>query len=286
MNKLTVNGLNKSYGNYKALNNFSAEFNNGIYGILGRNGAGKTTLFRIIVGLLLADSGSCEMYIDDCKINSKAMQNHIGYLPQEFGMYKYYTVQEVMEELCIIRGIHKRDRKKEVNRLLEVVNLLEARKKKIGTLSGGMRRRVGLAQAMIGSPELLIVDEPTAGVDPEERIRIRQLLNDYAINHIVIISTHIVEDIAHICENVVILERGDTKFNGKIKDLVETARKNLGEKIFLSIEDFQKYAKNNDVISFYREGQAIRAILEKENNADSIKIGLEDAYMWEIKREG
>ena len=183
----------------------------------------------------------------------------------------------------MIRGIKKKEIKNEIKKLLRLVNLVDARKKKIGALSGGMKRRLGLAQAMIGSPALLIVDEPTAGVDPEERVKIRQLLSDYAMNHIVLMSTHIVEDIAHICEKVIIQEKGRTRFKGDIKDLINEATEHLGEKYFPSLKEFQEYAKENDVISFYRAGQNVRAIIKSESGKLKSEIGLEDAYMWSIK---
>lgn len=282
---LEIKNIKKTYGKELALKNFNAAFTNGIYGVLGRNGAGKTTLFRVVVGMLKANEGICQLSIDEKIVPSREFSKHIGYLPQEFGMYSYYTIQEVMEELCIIRGIPKKLRKKEIDDLLEKVNLNGDRKKKVGALSGGMKRRLGLAQAMIGSPEILIVDEPTAGVDSEERIRIRQLLGDYAIDHIVIISTHIVEDIAHICENVIILEHGNVKFNGKIQDLICDAKEHLGEKYFDSLSDFQDYAKKENIISFYREGQGVRAVINDNTEKKANVIGLEDAYMWAIKGE-
>lgn len=282
---LEINNIKKLYGKEVALNNFSATFSEGIYGVLGRNGAGKTTLFRVIVGMLKANEGNFEVSIDEKAVPSKEFSKHIGYLPQDFGIYSYYSIQEVMEELCIIRGIPKNIRRKEIDDLLEKVNLKGEKKKKVGALSGGMKRRLGLAQAMIGSPEILIVDEPTAGVDPEERIRIRQLLGDYAVSHIVIISTHIVEDIAHICENVIILESGNVKFNGRIQDLISEAKEHLGETYFDSLSDFQEYAKKENIISFYREGQGVRAVINNSDKKNANVIGLEDAYMWVIKGE-
>ena len=283
MHKLEIIDLTKNYGEVLALNKINATFTDGIYGILGRNGAGKTTLFRTLVGLLKPSNGMVKYYVDEKKVSDREFEKHIGYLPQEFGMYKYYTIQEVMNELCIVRGIPKKNRKDEIDRLLKLVNLSDDRKKKVGALSGGMKRRLGLAQSMIGDPDVLIVDEPTAGVDPEERIRIRQLLSDYAINHIVLISTHIVEDIAHICDSVIILEHGNKKYDGKINNLIEEAKGSLNQVIFKSLSEFQEFAKDNEIISFYREDQKVRAVVTNDNYDSATAIGLEDAYMWAIK---
>lgn len=207
-NCIEIKELNKFYGKKKqALSNVNLTIGQGMFGLLGRNGAGKTTLMKTLATLLQKQSGS----ISVCGIpieNAKAIRKIIGYLPQDFSIYPTMNVIEVMDYLGILSGIGSRERKKRIELLLKKVNLIEQKNKKVKALSGGMKRRLGIAQALLNDPKVLIVDEPTAGLDPEERIRFRNLLCDVAEERIVILSTHIVGDIEATCENLAILNEG------------------------------------------------------------------------------
>lgn len=281
--EIIIRNLNKTYGKVKVANNISCKFNKGIYGILGRNGAGKTTLFRIISGLIKQTSGEILFMENGNQIKKKDIDGLIGYLPQDFGMYPDFTVLEIMEEISILRNISKLNRKKNINLLLEKVNLLDCKNKKYKELSGGMKRRLGLAQAMLGSPKILIVDEPTAGVDPKERIYIRKLLSEYAKENIVILSTHLIEDIEHICEELLIIEKGKLIYKGTIDNLLLEASNNLGIKEFHTLDEFQEYSVDNSVFTFRRECKKIIATVSKsKSDIKAFNVNLEDAYMWKI----
>lgn len=191
-----------------ALDNISLNIGNGVFGLLGRNGAGKTTLLRILTTIIKPTKGEVNIL------------GNVGYMPQEFGFYKEFTVKEIMEYICILRNIDYKRNKVSIEILLKNLNLKAQENKKYKNLSGGMKRRLGLAQAMIEEPEILIVDEPTAGVDPQERIRIRNLLLDYGKTHTVIFSTHIIEDIEHICTNLAILDYGKLLFCGSLDSAI------------------------------------------------------------------
>lgn len=194
-NSIEIKELNKFYGKKKqALSNVNLTIEQGMFALLGRNGAGKTTLMKTLATLLQKQSGS----ISVCGIpieNTRAIRKIVGYLPQDFSMYPTMCVMEVMDYLGILSGIGTKERKERIELLLEKVNLTEHKNKKVKALSGGMKRRLGIAQALLNDPKVLIVDEPTAGLDPEERIRFRNLLCDVAEERIVILSTHIVGDI-------------------------------------------------------------------------------------------
>ena len=218
-------GLTKRYSNnLTALNHVSLQIDTGIFGLLGCNGSGKTTLMRILTTLLEPTNGAVTVLgVNIRKDNHREIRQMIGYLPQEFGFAKDFTVLEILQYICLLRGIEKPKQKPLIDHALENVNLTDQYKKKYQQLSGGMKRRVGLAQAMLNSPSVLIVDEPTVGVDPEERINIRKLLSSYGETHTVLFSTHIVEDIEYTCSKLAILDRGNLLFAGDLSSLLHQA---------------------------------------------------------------
>ena len=239
---IETGNLTKRYNSkVTALDDVSLSIGTGIYGLLGRNGSGKTTLMRLITTLIEPSEGSISVLgMDVNPKNREEIKRSIGYLPQEFGFYKDFTVSEIMEYICIMRGIDKKD----IAGILEKVNLYSDRKKKYKELSGGMKRRVGLAQAMLGNPPILIVDEPTAGVDPQERIKIRKLLNEYAEKNTVLLSTHIIEDIEYMCDELAILDYGKLLFSGTVKELigsVEGKRSDVAVHCMSSLEEAYVY---------------------------------------------
>ncbi|ALS25564.1 ABC transporter ATP-binding protein [Paenibacillus sp. 32O-W] len=206
--KVTFKGISKRYKGKYALQDFSAELENGIYGLLGTNGAGKTTLINIFVGILKSDSG--QVLIDGIDARSLGVNflSRIGYLPQFPQFYKSFKVIEFLRYMCVLKGIPAEQGEKRAKELLEIVNLSDAAGKKIGALSGGMRQRVGIVQAMLNNPDILILDEPTAGLDPQERIRFRNLIAKFSENRTVLLATHIVSDIEFIANQVILLKNG------------------------------------------------------------------------------
>jgi len=215
--ELEVRAVSKHYRDKKAVDGVSITFTPGVWGLLGANGAGKTTLIRMAAGLMRPTSG--QIFYDGVPIDvlNDAYRARLGYLPQEFGFYPEFTVQEYLDYLAALKGLSRAESARQIDALLEQVSLTEVRKKKIAKLSGGMKRRVGIAQALLNDPEVLILDEPTAGLDPGERVRFRNLLSEFAQDRIVLISTHIVSDVEYIAaENAVmkngkILEHGTTE---------------------------------------------------------------------------
>lgn len=268
-----------------ALNHVSLSIDTGIFGLLGKNGSGKTTLMRILTTLLTPTNGTVSILgMEATKANQEEIKCNIGYLPQEFGFYKDFTVYEIMQYMCLLRGTEKSAQKTMIQNALEKVNLTGHSKKKYKQLSGGMKRRVGLAQAIMHSPPILIVDEPTAGVDPEERINIRKLLSTYAENHAVLFSTHIVEDIEYTCNQLAVLDGGNLLFTGELDELLHLADGKIYECVFDSLTQFQEFEQQNKVISFKRDGSKTRAIAISESrdltNAALYRPSLEEAYVY------
>lgn len=215
---IRIQNLSKSYGRKQALCNINLDIKPGMFGLLGKNGAGKTTLMKIIAALLKKQEGS----ITVCGIpveKAAGIREIIGYLPQDFNMYGSMTVYQALDYLGVLSGMPKPERKARISILLAQVNLAEHSGKKVRALSGGMKQRLGIAQALLHDPRVLIVDEPTAGLDPEERVRFRNLLCEVAENKTVILSTHIVGDVEAACEEIAILHEGKLLFNGTVSEL-------------------------------------------------------------------
>ena len=229
MNSLKIKNLTKKYANgVQAMNDISLEIENGMFGLLGPNGAGKSTLMKTIVGLQQPDQGSLNFNDVDIVENSTFIKTQLGYLPQDFGVYQNISAYDLLNHLAILKGMNdKKSRKEQILALLEKTNLLEHKYKAVSTYSGGMRQRFGVAQALLGNPKIIIVDEPTAGLDPEERNRFNNLLSEIGENIIVILSTHLVEDVRNLCTKMAIINKGQlllcgnpeefiTQINGKI----------------------------------------------------------------------
>lgn len=215
--ELVIEGLSKTYANgVKALDNVSLRVPKGMYGLLGQNGAGKSTLMRTIATLQDADAGSIRCGDLDVLKDKEAVRRRLGYLPQDFGVYPRISAVEMLDHMALLKGlVHAGDRRAMVNAILERVNLFAHRKKALASFSGGMRQRFGIAQALIGNPQLLIVDEPTAGLDPGERNRFYNLLAEVGENVIVILSTHIVEDVLELCSRMAIIHQGRVLYEGE-----------------------------------------------------------------------
>src|SRR3984885_14316443 len=228
--KLQINNLSKTYPNgVQAIKDVTLTLNNGMFGLLGPNGAGKSSLMRTIATLQEADSGS--VFLDDLDVlkNKTEVRQLLGYLPQEFGVYPKISAERMLDHIAQLKGIgNSKERKDLVNSLLDNVNLSKDKKKHLGTYSGGMKQRFGIAQALIGNPKLIIVDEPTAGLDPAERNRFYNLLSQLGENTIVILSTHIVEDVSTLCSNFAIICQGEVLYAGD----PETAVKEMDGKVY------------------------------------------------------
>ena len=206
---LEIKNLNKSYGNHQVLKNINCKLDHGIYGLLGPNGAGKSTLMNIMTTNLKADSGTILWNGENIEKIGDNYRNILGYMPQQQGLYNGFTGYMFLNYICVLKGIAKKEIKDEITRVTKSVHLMDSINKKIGTYSGGMKQRLLIASVIIGNPELMIFDEPTAGLDPKERIRVKKMLSDLSNNKIIIIATHIVPDIENIAKNILVLKNGE-----------------------------------------------------------------------------
>lgn len=250
MNTLQIKNLTKTYPNgVKALNDINLEITNGMFGLLGANGAGKSSLMRTIASLQEPSSGRIIFNDSDIVKEPNEVRKQLGYLPQEFGVYPKISAEKLLNHMAILKGIlDKKDRKEQVTALLQQVNLYQHRKKSVYTFSGGMRQRFGIAQALLGNPQLIIVDEPTAGLDPEESNRFLNLLSEIGESVIVILSTHIVEDVRNLCPQMAILSNGEIISEGNPTELVLTIEGKIWTKI-IPKKDIEIYKKAFQVIS-------------------------------------
>lgn len=285
---LEVRNLSKSFGKKEVLHNLNIEFGKGIYGLLGPNGAGKTTLMNLIVNLLKPTSG--EVLYDGVSVADRKSTfiSKLGFLPQYPGYYKNYSAVEFLQYISALKGI-KGSNKKQIDELLDFVNLAQDKNRKIGTFSGGMLRRVGLAQTLLGSPEVIILDEPTAGLDPIERIRLRNLLSEIAVNRTVIVATHIVPDIEYIANNIVILFEGKVVVNSSPDRLIEKASGKVWS-VKTDIKTAEKYIAKYKVSNIYQTENVydLRIVCEERpvDSAKQIVPSLEDAFLYySLKQE-
>ena len=221
--KLNIDNISKTYPNgVQALKNVSIEIGNGIFGLLGPNGAGKSTLMRTISALQDADSGTIMLGDVDVEKDKQGLREMLGYLPQEFGVYPKVSAIDLLDHMAVMKGItDAKMRKEQVDSLLYQVNLWESKDQKLGTFSGGMKQRFGIAQALLGDPKIIIVDEPTAGLDPMQRNRFHNLLSEIGENVVVILSTHIVDDVSDLCNDMAIILNGELKLAGKPLELIK-----------------------------------------------------------------
>lgn len=282
-NTIEIKNVNKFYGKKQALKEVNLTINQGMFGLLGRNGAGKTTLMKLLATLHGKQSGEvtvCGIPIED----AKKVRSITGYLPQEFSMYSSMKVEECLDYLGVLSGMSSAERKERIPMLLKKVNLTEKKNSKVKSLSGGMKRRLGIAQALLHDPKVLIVDEPTAGLDPEERIRFRNLLCEVAEERIVLLSTHIVGDIEATCEQIAIMNEGQILWKGTVTELLENAR----GKVFTATvnrEQLAEIKKKYIVTAILQQGMSaeVRFIMDGSDTPDNALLAepnCEDAYMY------
>ena len=247
---LKIENLSKTYPNgVIALNNVSLEISNGMFGLLGPNGAGKSTLMRTLATLQEADKGKAFLNDIDILNHPTQLRQVLGYLPQEFGVYPRITAAQLLDHIAVLKGVsNKKERREVVEYLLAKVNLFKERNKSVKGFSGGMKQRIGIAQALIGNPQLIIVDEPTAGLDPGERNRFHNLLADVGENVIVILSTHIVDDVHEMCSNMAIMNQGEIVYAGTPAAVLEELKGRVWVKSILR-EEMETYRSQYHVIS-------------------------------------
>lgn len=280
--KVSFKEISKQYKNKSALKNFTSDLETGIYGLLGENGAGKTTLINIFVGILKSDQGQILINEVDIKKLGSDFLTHIGYLPQYPQFYKNFKVIEFLRYMAALKGIPKDQGEKRAIELLQTVNLSDAAHTKIGALSGGMRQRVGIAQAMLNDPDILILDEPTAGLDPQERIRFRNLITKFSKNRIVLLATHIVSDIEHVANQVILLKQGELLKQGTPQELtseikgkvwsVTVTDESLEEKLDLKISSMMRDTN----------GIHLRVISDGKPDVHAVNVrpSLEDVFLY------
>ena len=287
MNTLQIKNLTNTYPNgVKALNGINLEITNGMFGLLGPNGAGKSSLMRTLATLQEADSGTATLNDIDILNQPEELRKVLGYLPQEFGVYPRITAEQLLDHMAILKGItNSKERKQLVDYLLDKVNLYEKRKKNVKSFSGGMKQRVGIAQALIGNPKLIIVDEPTAGLDPGERNRFYNLLAEVGKEIIIILSTHIVDDVRELCTKMAVMNFGQIVYQGTPQNALDE----LNGKVFQKMvprEELENHAAQYSIISNKMVGgQPLIHVLSETNPGTGFELvypSLEDVFFSKI----
>jgi ABC-2 type transport system ATP-binding protein len=288
---LKIKGLKKTYGNQiQALKGIDLEVPKGMFGLLGPNGAGKTTLMKILATLLEPDEGAAELDGLDLVVQKGKARRALGYLPQEFGLYPTLTAEQTLDYFCRLKGITDgHERGTLIDALLERVNLSSARRQKVGGFSGGMRQRLGIAQALIGRPQLIIVDEPTAGLDPEERVRFHNLLSETASETaVVILSTHIVSDVSNLCGRMAVIRKGEILASCTPQEAVEQLEGSVWEAV-VPRESVPVFKSRHQIISAQTfEGKSRLRVLKRGGTPGAeflpVTPSLEDYYFSVVSR--
>lgn len=286
---LSIKNLNKTYANgVHATNNVNLEIPNGLFGLLGPNGAGKSSLMRTIATLQEPDSGSIHFNGLDVLKNKEELRSQLGYLPQDFGVYPKVSAEDLLNHFAVLKGItNKADRKQSVEGLLRQTNLWDARKRALGTYSGGMRQRFGIAQALLGSPKLVIVDEPTAGLDPDERNRFLNLLSEIGEQVVVILSTHIVEDVTDLCPRMAMIAKGQVLVQGEPQAAIDSLQNKVW-RCSVSKEALPTYQEKFTVLTTRLVAGKPQINVYSETQPDDgfrqVEANLEDVYFLQLRK--
>lgn len=285
---LVVNNVSKKYGSFYALKDINLEFNNGVYALLAPNGAGKTTLIKLLTTLIFPTSGEILYKGTDIVSLDGEYRDIIGYLPQDFGYYRNYTPRKFLLYLAALKGIKKEDAVEKVKEVLKIVSLENVENKKMKGFSGGMIQRVGIAQALLNDPKILILDEPTAGLDPKERVRFRNLLSDLSRDRIVIISTHIVSDIEFISNEVIMIKDHKVLYKDSIENICSTLDGMVYE-TSMTFEESKEFRKKYILLSEKQDGGIMKARFISQGNNDEkwIKVNpnIEDVFLYQYRDE-
>jgi ABC-2 type transport system ATP-binding protein len=291
--ELIIDRITKQYANKIAVDRLSCSLKDGVYALLGSNGAGKTTLMRMLCGVLTPTSG--EIKLNGLNTSDEEYRNLLGYLPQDFGYYPDFTAMEFLMYISSLKGLDKSSAKLRSTELLNLTSLSDVAKKKIKTFSGGMKQRLGIAQAMLNNPKLLILDEPTAGLDPKERVRFRNLISDLSKDRIIILSTHIVSDIEYIANKILVMKSGQLIHNDSLDEIIKIIEDKVWE-CSVSASEAENLSKIYTLINIRHEknNTLLRLVSDKSPTTDAVKAKacLEDLYIYyfteveEDKRNG
>lgn len=286
--ELQLQHLHKKYGTKAAVDNVSINLNPGVYGLLGANGAGKTTLMRMICGVLKPTSGNIRLDGKTIQELGEQYYTHLGYMPQDFGFYSDFTAREFMLYMAAVKGLNKKSAKIRTEELLELVNLRDVSDKKIKSFSGGMKQRLGIAQAELNDPDILILDEPTAGLDPKERVRFRNIISDFAKDKIVILSTHIVSDVSYIADIILMMKQGKILLQEPMATVTDSIRGKVWE-IQEDEREAAKYSQNLRVVNLHHEGNQVHLRIVEDNapapDARSVEPSLEDLFLYHFSED-
>ncbi|MCI8401792.1 MAG: ABC transporter ATP-binding protein [Lachnospiraceae bacterium] len=286
--KLQLQHLSKSYGPKRSVNNISATLTPGVYGLLGANGAGKTTLMRMICGVLTPTSGQILFNGKPIDVLGERYYAHLGYMPQDFGFYSDFTAREFLFYMAAIKGLGKKEAIRRTERLLAMVNLQDMADKKIRSYSGGMKQRLGIAQAELNNPAILILDEPTAGLDPKERIRLRNVISGFSREKIIILSTHIVSDVSYIADTILMMKQGRFLIQEPMATVTDTINGKVWE-ILTDEHQVTEYTRHFQVVNLRHEGDQVRLRIVHETpptpDARSSAPNLEDLFLYHFNGE-
>lgn len=286
--ELQLQHLSKQYGTKQAVNDVSITLTPGVYGLLGANGAGKTTLMRMICGVLNPTSGRICLDGKTIEELGENYYSHLGYMPQDFGFYPDFTAREFMLYMAAVKGLEKEEAKIRTEELLELVNLQDVANKKIKSYSGGMKQRLGIAQAELNTPDILILDEPTAGLDPKERVRFRNLISDFAKEKIVILSTHIVSDVSYIADTILMMKKGRILLQEPMAAATDSIKGKVWE-LLVDDREVADYSNRFSIVNLRHENGKVRLRMINDmvpdEGAMEVIPNLEDLFLYHFGEE-